>query len=990
LHAQFKSIFLFQGAKVFQLHLKLRPFCTIFFFTILLTALAGFSGASISSNRESSSSCFSTKWPSELSQLVGDPSIVRGRLDNGFRYVIKKNKEPANRVAIYLDVQAGSLNEQDNQQGVAHFLEHMLFNGSTNFPPGSLVDYFQSLGMNFGGDTNAHTTHEETVYNIFLPNGSKKDIDAGFLVMSDYARGALLTDKEIDKERGVILAEKRARDSAGYRNYVAETGFALRGTRYPKRMPIGVQTTLEKADHALLKSFYDDWYRPENMILVVVGDINPEITKDLIEKHFSKLSSAGPEPQCPDFGKLAHQEVESFYHYEPELGKTRVAIQAYRDVSIENDSLLLEKKSLLKMMGTMIMGYRLQRIQEEGKAPFSDVNYYSGDIARRIQYAALSAQVDPIHWQETVSSLDQILRQAIEQGFTEKEVERAKKEIFAQLDAQILTEGSEDSRTIAQRIIEHLNNNRVYQSAEQEKLLYGPITEGVTVADVNGVFRDLWGNSSRLVSVSGDVSLGEDGAEIVAAVYKNATRKATEVSIVDKKHMFPYLQPPLSVGPPKISHVKDIDVEKLVFPNGLIVNLKKTSFEKNRIRVRANFGAGKQDEKLPGMALLLADVINGSGSGKLTRSEIDEVLAGSSVEMSFRVDESAYSWTGEVLARDFDLFGNVLYHLLLDPGLRKNVFTTVKGNYELMYQKISHEIEGALPLKVLPFLADFNKKFGLPALDDVEKLDYDTLAHWAQPLIRPKDLEISIVGDFNRDDVVSVLTRYLSGIEFLPAKKLATNPVQFPAGKKLDVKVTTDVEKSLVVVAWPTDDFWSIHRTRRLQLLARVFGDRLRKIIREKLAASYSPNVSSFNSRVYPGYGYIISQMLVKSGAEDTVINKILQISNQLESAGITSEELVNAKGPFLTSLKDSIRTNQYWLNSVLSLSSRYPQQLDWPTTIMSDYSSINQSEINKLATRYLADEGTAVARVTPEKREKDRAVALDKKMLEKSFQELQ
>ena len=965
---------------MFYSRIEFRPCRKFIFFTFLLMVLTCFSGTSFSSAQDKASSCFSTNWPFELSQLAADPSLLRGKLDNGFRYVIKQNQEPANRVAIYLDVQAGSLNEQDDQQGLAHFLEHMMFNGSTNFPPGSLVDYFQSLGMNFGGDTNAHTTHNETVYNIFLPSGSKKDIDAGFLVMADYARGALLTDAEINRERGVILAEKRARDSAGYRTHVAQTGFALRGTRYPERMPIGVQTTLENAEHDQFKSFYDAWYRPENMILVVVGDINPQLTKDLIEKHFAKLSAAGQEPRCPDFGKLTHKAIETFYHYEPELGKTNVVIQTYWDLPTENDSILLEKKELLKIMGSKIMGYRLQRVQEEGKTPFAHAGYSSGDIANRIGYGALSAQVDAEHWQETVTSLDQILRQAIEQGFAENEVQRAKKEIIEQLDSRVLTAGSEDSRAIASRIIDHLNNNRVYQSAEQEKSLYGALTKRVTAADVNGAFKDLWHHNSRLISVSGDVSLGEDGAEVIASVYKRSTQKPTEVLVEENRYMFPYLQPLLPVGSPKARYLEEIDAERLVFPNGLIVNLKKTKFEKNRIRIRADFGAGKQDETLPGMALLLEDVINGSGSGKLPQSAVDELLAGSSIDMSFRVGESAYSWTGDVLAKDFEFFGNVLYHLLLDPGLRENVFTTVKGNYELMYQKISQEIEGAMPLVVKPFLANSDKKIGLPAWADVNKLDYDALAQWAHPLIRPKDMEISVVGDFDRDDVVFVLSKYLSGIEFLPVEKLATTQLHFPVGKKLSVNVTTNVEKSLVVVAWPTDDFWSIHRTRRLHLLASVFGDRLRKIIREKLAASYSPNVSSFSSRVYPGYGYIISQMLVTPGVEDTIINEILQISDQLKSDGITSEELVRARGPFVTSLKDSIRTNQYWLNSVLSLSSRYPQQLDWPTTIISDYSSMSGSEINELAARYLDHENTAIAKVIPEKVNKaQRAVVLEK-----------
>lgn len=982
-------MYLFQGEKVFHLRPKHSPFQKSVLFIFLIIILAGFSVTSYSSTQDPTSACLSTKWPSQLSRLVPDASLFRGRLENGFRYVIKKNQEPKNRVAIYLYVQAGSLHETDDQRGLAHFLEHMMFNGSTNFPPGSLVDYFQSLGMNFGGDTNAHTTHDQTVYNIILPSGSEKDLDSGFLVMADYARGALLLDTEIDRERGVILAEKRARDSAGYRTHVASTNFSFRGTRYPERMPIGVQKTLEEADHNLLRSYYDAWYRPENMILVVVGDINPKHATGLITKYFAKLSPAGPEPQCPDFGKLTHQGVETFYHYEPELGETNVAIQTFWDLPLENDSLELEKKELLQIIGSMIMGYRLQRLQEQAEVPFAHASYYSGNIVNRIGYGALSAQVDAEHWQETLTSLDRILRQAILHGFGKSEVERVKKEILAQLDARILTAGSEDSRTIARRIIDHLNNNRVYQSAEQEKALYEPLTKEITLAEVNGAFRDRWSHNSRLVSVTGDVLLGEDGPADIASIYLNSTRQPVVASSSDNTHIFPYLQPPLPVGPaPQTNYLKDIDVERLIFPNGLIVNLKKTQFEENRIRVRADFGAGKQNESMPGMAMLVEDVINGSGSGKLSKSAIDEVIAGSSIQMSFKVDESAFSWTGTTLTKDFELFSQVLHHLLLDPGLRENVFTTVMGKNELMYQKISQEIEGALALEIQPFLATYNDRFGLPAWEDVAKLDYDVLAQWADSLIRPRDLELSVVGDFNRDDVVSVLTKYFSGIELLPAKISASPPVQFPVGKKLAVKVSTSVEKTLVVVAWPTDDFWDIHRTRRLHLLASVFGDRLRKIIREKLAASYSPSVSSFSSRVYQGYGYIIAQMLVKPGTEDIVIKEILKISDQLQKEGITSDELVRARDPLLTSLKGSVRTNQYWLSSVLSLSTRHPQQLDWPRTIISDFASISETEVNELAAMYLDNENAAFAKVTPDKGKKDKGdVVIGEKNIEKIFE---
>ncbi|MGB3212667.1 MAG: insulinase family protein [Desulforhopalus sp.] len=956
------------GEEVCNLQPEFRSFSKrsiICFLIVFFAGTSAFSGVSFS--KDSLSSCISTHWPSDLSQLVPDASLVRGKLKNGFRYVVKPNREPENRVAVYLAVQAGSLNENENQRGMAHFLEHMMFNGSKNFPPGSLVDYFQSIGMSFGSDTNAYTSHDQTVYHTILPSGSEDNIDSGFLVMADYARGALLLNNEIERERGVILAEKRARDSAGYRVHEATSAFAFRGTLYPERMPIGVKKTILEADHELLKSFYDAWYRPENMILVVIGDIQTEHTKNLIEKHFSELSSVGPEPQCPDFGELTHQGIEAFYHYEPELGKTHVSIQTFRQLSIENDSIGIQKQELLRILGSMIINYRLQRLQEEEEIPFAGARYYSGDIVNRIGYDSISTQVDADHWKETVTSLDRILRQAISHGFKDSEVERAKKEIIAQLESRVLTADSEDSRVIARRIIDHLKSNRVYQSAEQERALYVPLTQGIQPSEVIRSFQKTWNSDSRLISLTGNVDLGENGTQKVAKTYLNSTQKPVLAATADTQPVFPYLQP----DPPEDTSfqsrsIDDIGVERLVFANGLVVNLKQTRFEENKIRIRADFGAGKQNERVPGLALLLEDVINGSGSGKLPRSSVDALLAGSSIKMSFKVGESAFSWTGSTLAKDFDFFIQTLHHLLLDPGLRQNVFSKIKENLELEYQNISQEIEGAMVLAIKPFLAAYNEQFGLPAWDDVAKIDFNVLSKWAQPIIVPQDLEISVVGDFYRDDVIAALTKYFSGIRLLPFEKPGSTSVHFPAGEKLDVKVSTSAEKSMVVIAWPTDDFWSIERTRRLHLLASIFGDRLRKVIREKLAASYSPNVSSFSSRVYQGYGYILSQIVVKPGTEDAVIKEIFKISDELQKEGITAGELNRARGPLLTSLKESIRTNRYWLHSVLSLSARHPQQFEWPTTLLSDYTSINVQEINKLAETYLGNRSAAVARVTP------------------------
>jgi zinc protease len=911
--------------------------------------------------------CLTTKWPAESAGLVGDPTLVRGKLANGFRYVLNQHQEPKNRVAIYLAVQAGSLNETDDQRGLAHFLEHMMFNGTDNFPAGTLVEYFQSIGMGFGNDANAHTGYDQTVYNIILPNGSEKELDTGLLVMADYARRAQLQDVHIDKERGVILAEKRARDSAAYRIQVASMEFAFRGTKLAERMVIGDENTLKKADRNLLKSYYDAWYRPDNMVVVVVGDMDPDLAEKVVRKHFAELSPDGPRPKCPEFGKLTNRGTETFYRFAPELGKTNVAIESFRDMPLQNDSIELQREELIRSMGEMIMGYRLQQLQERKGSLLARATYGSGDIINRIGYGSIATEIDHGKWQESLSLLDRTLRQAIDYGFTDLEVERSKKEILAELEENVLTAKSKDSRTIAEKIIRQLSDNRVYQSAEQEKALYGPLLEQIHTAEVNRAFREVWNQDGRLVSVTGDVQLGDDGAAAIARYYQQSELEGVVGPTRGEKETFPYLTiPPPPAQAPERKYYKDIDVEKVVFANGLIVNLKKTDYQENSVQVIANFGAGEQSEPAPGMAMVVEHIINSSGSGQLTRSAVDALVAGSSIKLRFRIDEAAFSWVGSTLFKDFELFTQILHTMLYDPGFRENQFGNVMTNVELMYQKMSREIDGAMALNVQPFLADQNPHFGLPSWESIAKLDFPGLAKWVRSFAQPKDLEISVVGAFDRDEVVEIMNKYFGGAR-LEKPRIAEAPlVLFPAGGALRVNVDTSIDKSLVVVAWPTDDFWDIHRTRRLNMLASVLEDRVRKIVRENLGATYSPTVANFNSRVYPGYGFLIARLIVEPGNEERVIAEILKISEQLHKEGINTDELVRARKPMVTSLMDSVRTNQYWLTSVLSLSSRYSRQLDWPTTILSDFSAINEQELSTLAAKYLDNTQAAIARAVP------------------------
>ena len=912
--------------------------------------------------------CITTDWPSSRSDLQPDPGLVRGTLPNGFRYVLKENREPKNRVAAYLNVQAGSLHETDEQRGYAHFLEHMLFNGTTNFKPGELVEYFQSIGMSFGGDINARTSFDETVYHVILPDAGTTQVEKGFTVLADYARGALLLESEIERERGVILSEKRSRDSAEYRTYVAGSEFAMRGTLMPQRMPIGTDETLQKADRKQLKQYYDQWYRPENMTLVVVGDFKPAEVEGLVKKAFSGLTAGESKPGCPDFGRLEHKGTETFYHYEEELGKTEVSIESLWNTEPRDDSRALQQEDLLKYTAALIMQHRLQRLQEKSDTPFSNAFFTTGEMFDRVGYASISGQARTGKWQEALRLLEHTLRQALTYGFTATELDRVKKQIGAKLDEEVLTAATKDSKDIANDIIRHFNENRVYMSPEQERDLYRPMLDAMTLEEVNASLKATWANDSRLIALTGNTRLDQATAgDEIRKVFDQAALEEIDAAEGIAAVNFPYLETPKAGKAEAVIPFKEIGAERLVFANGVTVNLKKTEFNKNEVMAEVHVGSGKLSEPRPGLTLLASGTVNGSGSGTLSRSEFDEMLAGSTVGAMFKVGESSFVWAGKAITGESERLFQVLHTLVVDPGLRPDIFDRVKRDLHQAYQGMERDVDGVMQFEVQPFLAGGNPRFGMPPWSEVEKVGLEDIRQWLLPELKEGKIEVSVVGDFDRDEVVRLASLYFGGLAKREGKRAAVEPVVFPAGKTLKAEVQSSIDKSMILIAWPTDDFWDINRTRRLHMLASVLDDRLRKVVREKLGATYSPEVFSSSSRIYPHYGMLTVQMDVEPGQEQKVVDEVMRIADDLRQGGVSQEELERAKAPMMTSLKDAVRTNAYWLSSVLTQSSIYPQQLSWPTTILGDFESVTAGDLDALADRYLINEQAATAWVTPE-----------------------
>ena len=902
-------------------------------------------------------------WPHEHADLASDPQALYGRLTNGFRYVLRPNAKPQDRTRLHLIVEAGSLHETRAQRGIAHFLEHMLFNGSTHFPPGELVRYFQKIGMQFGPDANARTGFYDTVYDINLPKSDRASLEEAMLVLQDYAEGALLEPSEIERERGVILAEKRTRDSADYRTYVASMAFELAGTRFPERLPIGSETVIRSAGRSVFQDFYDTWYRPDNMILVMVGDFDPSLARELIEKQFAPLAARASAQPAPSAGRVAHEGLKTFYHHESEVGVTSVTIQVLDSVPVPTDDSAFQQRRIEEHLANAIVRNRLAREIKQPGSPLTDAGAGSGIFLRQVRYGYVSADCQPDDWQDALARIEQELRQSLHFGFTEDEVARVKMDYLARLEMAVAQAGTRESADLARDLIYSVTNDKVFRSPAQEKAFAEPILAAVTAKGLHQRLLDVWEQDHRLVLVTGNVRIAPPSGTsegFIADVYKRSQEMAVARPVQREQVVFPYLRAPAGRG--RIAHRQthdDIGVTMIRWTNGVRLNFKTTNFTDNEVQFVLSFGRGRSGvpSEMPALAALVEDVLNESGLGGMDQETLELALAGRNTQIQFTLKDDSFAFEGRSTPEEMELALQLLHAYVVDPAFREDAWQLALNRYRQTYRTLRRSVDGVMNLHGWRFFSGSDPRFGLPPPEALEGLSATHVEKWIVPALGGHHLELAVVGDVDPEALIRLTGRYLGT---LPDRKPAPPAIDgrpgpdFPEARQLEVPVRSRIDKRLLVMALPTADIWDIERTRRLNVLGEVVSERLRLGIREKLGAAYSTAAFNWPSRAYPGYGILVIHIPLAGDTLDLVQAEVQRILLDIRKQGVSRDELQRALEPILTGIKDRYRDNGYWLHTVLANASRHPVQLEWSRTIMEDYAGIEKEAIDVLARRYL------------------------------------
>lgn len=927
------------------------------------------------SAREAGESSSPIPLPHEDSDIAADSAVTWGVLDNGLRYAILPNEEPPNRVSMRLFVDAGSLMEADNQQGLAHFLEHMAFNGTTNFPPGEMVEYFQRLGMGFGNHTNAHTSFNETVYKLELPNAEAEIIDEGMKLLRDYADGMLFLPDEIEDERGIIISEKRTRDSVGWRTFVEQIKFAFPEIRVSSRMPIGTEEVINNAPRERFVEFYENWYTPNRMALIVVGDIEVAAIEETVSKYFADLPAREKRP-APAMGEITSRGLAAHYHYEEEAGETSVSIEATKPRVDPPDNQARREADLKLMLAGRMMNRRLERIAKKEDSPISSGNMHAGDFYDLgfALYSSISADCKPEDWEAALNLIEQELRRVLEFGFTESELEESKALINRLYEDAAKQMGTRKSRDLANEIARRIGNRRIFTSPAEDLPRVQKALESITVASCQEALTDIWSNANEtLLYLSGNVEI-DDAVASVKATYSASQEVAVTPPEEQEVSAFAYAELPDAGSVAEETEIEDIEVTQLSFENNVRVNLKTTDFEDDTIYVKARFGAGLLTETQPGLSFLLSSIFTKGGLEAHSQDELKQIFAGESVSVSFGVDDDAFTLSGQTTPDDLLAQLTMMRAYLTNPGFREEATSEFQRALDYIYQQLERTPGGYAQDEVALFLHSGDERFGYPPRDAVEALTTEDAKAWIMPDLEKGYLEISVVGSLDKEATIEALASTFGNLPERASEKPSYEKerlVKFPGGSTKLFEFDSEIPKGMAVVHWPTSDIYDIEKSRRLGMLSAILDDRLRVKIREELGDAYSPFAHNLPSDTWTDYGYLFASVTVDPDQGESVTQVISQIAEDLATGeSITEDELERAKKPQVTQIEEMRRTNRYWLGSVLESSQEYPERLEWSRTFVDDYKNITVEEVNLLAKEYLKEDTQVSIIVRPAKEE--------------------
>ncbi|MDO5470481.1 MAG: insulinase family protein [Akkermansia sp.] len=892
----------------------------------------------------------------ELQQLVQDPQLVSGKLANGLSYLIRPTKEPAGRASVRLFVATGSLDEQKETSGISHFLEHMVFNGSRNFKRGELIPTMQKLGLGFGGDANAYTSLQRTVYMLDLPNLKDETVDFALTIMRDFADGATLEDEAIDHERGIIVSELKSRDSESYRATLGMIDQLCEGTRVAKFMPIGLEEVIRNAPYEAFRKYYKENYIPERMTLIITGDIDPAQAESWVRKHFDSMQAAQG-PARPDNGALTNAGPSERLLPNKEQATVSIMATTANPWKYKADSLEQRVKDFPLQLACRMLNQRLSRISQRADSPFHSASMSESEMFDLVRAVGFSVTADPSKWNAALATTEQELRKAIKYGFEPHEFQECLSEIASNITHAAQTWETVQAADMANRLVDNIAERSIPTApSENMKVLAAAVQLISENPDCcRAALEAAFDYKRAKLTMSGTIPEGATEATLRKA-FDDSVATEVEKPVLRPTKPFAYD----NIGEPgkivKKEHLADLDVTTLTLSNGVRINLKKTAFRKGALTVSAAVDGGSmQLPNTPGITMVVDNVMRLSALAEHDLDELKRIMMGHNVDLNFGVSDCRFTFSGGTTREDLELQCKLIVAGIMHPGYRSESISMLHRQLPSVYRKLTTTPEGAYTMQSAKAMYGDDPRFTVPTPEQVKALTIDDVKAAMEPHLQKGAIEVTIVGDFDIEAALPILERTFGAMparnpEFTEPTE-AQRTVNFrPWGQREFFGYPTSLDKTLVTQVRPAGDGMDRHRNRRLTVLCAIAREKLFDGIRAEMGEAYSPFVRiSVNQELKNAATITAVSAGVKANREKVSAAMDSILTGLGRGDTITQEDFDCAIRPIISSAEKSLRQNAFWCGSLAALQSD-AEQAGLIRDLLTDLRSITLEEIRTLA----------------------------------------
>jgi zinc protease len=852
-----------------------------------------------------------------------DTAVVQGELPNGLRYFIRPNAEPRSRAELRLVVRVGSIVEDDDQLGLAHVVEHMAFNGTENFARQELVDYLERVGMRFGPDLNAYTSFDETVYMLTVPTDAPGVLETGIRILEEWAARITFDPEEVEKERGVVIEEWRAAQGAGTRVQDRHFPKLVGVGRYSERMPIGTLESLRTFDVEALRRFYQEWYRPDLMAVVAVGDFDPVAVEALIRERFAALENPAPSRPRAVHEIASHPRTEVSAVGDPEATGSSISVYLKSEPFVWTD-VSSYRQWLVESLASGMLTNRISERLYLPESPFLDVSSFHGRFLRPLTVYSVTVRVPDGGVKRGLEELLLEMSSAQRHGFAPTELEREKQVVARRMEQRYLERAQTTSGSYASDYVAAFAYGGALLSLEGEYELHRMLLPRITAGEVNGAAQRWMGEEDRVVLVTapqldGAVPEEEELRAVLASIPgREVLAYADRVSSADLLGYTPVAGRVVSER-----HAPEVGVTEWRLSNGVRLLLKPTDFRQDEVLLagRSPGGTSLVDEDDYFAAVTAPAVVQAGGLGELSVTELTKYLAGRMVGVGTDISETAEHISGGGSRQDLDMLFRLVYLKFMAPRLDSAAVEAYRTMAVANLANRSASPEQVFMDTLRAVLTQYHPRTRPLASSDFERLDMRrSLEIYRERFGDASDFTFYLVGAFDLEEVRPLAERYLGSLPALGRSEQARDLGIRPPAGIVERTVLRGVEpKALTQIVFTGPVEFARETLYTLNAVAEVLQLRLRETLREDLGGTYGVQVSAGASREpYSRY-----QLSIGFGTSPERVEELAAVTfreiERLRRDGPTPDELTKVREMATRSRETDLRTNQFWINQLVS-----------------------------------------------------------------------